>query len=81
VAEPTPLSTLRRLPIGTLSSAVNTRFFAAVSTAQLFWSGLQPAAFRGPSHFLNCGSPLSAPAQEPGSTWITSPAGTGNRSR
>ncbi len=51
-----------------MSSAVNTRFLAAVSTAQELRSGLQPLEFGSPSHFLNSGSPLSAPAQAPFST-------------
>ncbi len=47
---------------------MNTRFFAAVSTAQELRSGLHPVESGSPSHFLNSGSPLSAPAQEPFST-------------
>ena len=49
----------------TMSSAVKMRFFAAVRTAQELRSGLKPEGFGSASHFLNSGSPLSAPAHEP----------------
>src|SRR5262245_38306875 len=65
VGVPAPAWMLAMLDQGARSSAVKTRFLAAVSTAQELRSGLKPLGPGSPSHFLNSGSPLSAPAQEP----------------
>ena len=47
-------------------SRERTAFWAAVTAAQELMSGeTAPAETSPPSHFLNSGSPASAPAQEP----------------